>query len=123
MTSVFVITGADRAQQAEERERIRAQLAFYASTPSYQTVLEAHAWQHVGKQLTQLASQQRWKEMPALISDEMLQTFAIEAEAEEVGPAIQARYEGLIDRVSCYILPFEAGSNEAFWRGLLRSFQ
>jgi hypothetical protein len=61
--------------------------------------------------------------MPALISDEMLQTFAIEAEPEEVAPAIQARYEGLVDRVSCYILPFEAGSNEAFWRGLLRSFQ
>lgn len=123
MTSVFVITGASQAERAKEREHIRRQLAFYASTLSYRTVLEAHSWQDVGEQLTQLASQQRWEEMPALISDEILHAVAVEAEPEEVGPAIKERYEGLVDRVSCYMLPFVAGSNEAFWQALLRSLQ
>jgi probable F420-dependent oxidoreductase len=113
-TSVFVITGRDAATMAEQRERMRAQIAFYASTPTYRVVLEAHGWAEIGEQLSQMAKHQRWREMTALISDEMLQALAVEAEPDEIGPAIRERYTGLIDRVALYF-PFEPGLDDDFW--------
>ena len=53
--------------------------------------------------------------MPALITDEMLAAFAIEAAPDEIGPALKVRYEDLIDRVSLY-LPFVPGERDEFWR-------
>lgn len=119
-TSVFVITGRNQQAMAEQRERMRAQLAFYASTPTYRIVLEVHGWQAVGEELGQLAKRQRWHEMPSLISDDMLETFAVTAEPDEVGTAIRARYTGLIDRLALY-LPFEPGQDDALWRAVLRA--
>jgi probable F420-dependent oxidoreductase len=117
-SSVFIITGRDDAGIAEQRERMRSQIAFYASTPTYRVVLETHGWAEIGERLSQMAKQQRWKEMPALISDEMLHALAVEARPEEIGAAVRERYSGLIDRVAFY-LPFEPGSDDAFWRATI----
>lgn len=119
-TSVFVITGRSSAAIAEQRERMRAQLAFYASTPTYRVVLEAHGWGAIGEQLQPLAKRQRWDEMTTLISDEMLQAFAVEAAPDEIGAAIRARYDGLIERVAFY-LPFTPGQDDPFWQTTLRA--
>ncbi|MDQ3912444.1 MAG: LLM class F420-dependent oxidoreductase [Actinomycetota bacterium] len=114
-TSVFVITGEDEEQLEEQREKTRAQTAFYASTPTYRTVLEVHDWGEVGEKLGKLARDKKWDEMPELITDEMLHTFAIEAAPDELGPALKERYEGLIHRIALYI-PFIPGEKDAFWR-------
>ncbi|MBV9786548.1 MAG: TIGR03617 family F420-dependent LLM class oxidoreductase [Chloroflexi bacterium] len=117
-TSVFIITGRDAAAIAEQRERMRAQIAFYASTPTYRVVLETHGWGEIGEQLSQLAKRQRWPEMTALISDEMLRALTVEAGPSEIGAAMRERYTGLIDRIAFY-LPFEPGSDDAFWRATI----
>ena len=99
-TSAFVITGENREETTERRESVRSQISFYASTPTYRTVLEAHGWEEVGERLGTMAREKKWREMPALITDEMLATFAIEAVPDEIGPALKERYEGLIQRFS-----------------------
>jgi len=116
-TSVFVITGEE---SGEQREKMRAQISFYASTPTYRTVLEAHGWEEVGGRLGKLARDKRWEEMPELITDEMLRAFAVEAAPGEVGDALKERYEGLIDRVSLY-MPFIPGEKDEFWRVVVES--
>ena len=116
-TSVFVITGEE---SGEQREKLRAQISFYASTPTYRTVLEAHGWADVGEQLGKLARDKRWEEMPELITDEMVSAFAVEAVPGEVGDALKERYEGLIDRVSLYT-PFIPGDKDEFWRVVVES--
>jgi hypothetical protein len=65
--AVFVVTGGSEEEIGEKREKMRSQIAFYASTPTYRTVLEAHGWEEVGKQLTGLAGNKRWDEMPKLV--------------------------------------------------------
>jgi alkanesulfonate monooxygenase SsuD/methylene tetrahydromethanopterin reductase-like flavin-dependent oxidoreductase (luciferase family) len=120
ITSAFVITGRDAASIAALREQTRAQLAFYASTPTYRVVLAQHGWQDIGEHLSRLAATKRWHEMPALITDDMLHTFAVEATPDDVGPALRERYAGLIDRVALY-LPFTPGSDDAFWRGIIQT--
>jgi probable F420-dependent oxidoreductase len=119
-TSAFVITGESAAEVEEQREKMRAQISFYASTPTYRTVLEAHGWEEVGGRLGTMAREKKWREMPALITDDMLAAFAIEATPEEIGPALKERYEGLIDRVSLY-LPFVPGERDEFWQTVIQS--
>src|SRR5919107_1675017 len=119
-TSAFVITGENREETKERRESVRAQISFYASTPTYRTVLEAHGWVEVGERLGTMAREKNWREMPTLITDEMLAAFAVEAAPDEIGPALRERYDGLIDRVALY-LPFAPGEHDEFWRTVVES--
>lgn len=119
-TSVFVLTGESDEEIEEQREKVRAQISFYASTPTYRAVLEVHGWEEVGEKLGTLARDKKWEEMPELITDEMLHAFAIEAAPDQVGPALTERYEGLIDRVALY-LPFVPGERDDFWRATIES--
>jgi probable F420-dependent oxidoreductase len=119
-TSAFVIVTGDEDAAAEQRESVRSQISFYASTPTYRTVLEAHGWEEVGERLGNMAREKQWGEMPALITDEMISAFAVEAAPYEIGPALKERYEGLIDRVALY-LPFVPGERDEFWRTVVES--
>jgi len=119
-TSAFVIVTGDEEAAAEQRESVRAQISFYASTPTYRTVLEAHGWEDVGDRLAAMAREKKWREMPALITDEMLAAFTVEAAPDEIGPALRERYEGLLHRVALY-LPFVPGERDEFWRTVVES--
>ncbi|MBA2693055.1 MAG: TIGR03617 family F420-dependent LLM class oxidoreductase [Rubrobacter sp.] len=119
-TAVFVITGGNEEEISAQREAMRSQTAFYASTPTYRTVLEAHGWGEVGDALSGLAREKKWREMPDLITDEMLAAFAVEAAPEEVGAKLREKYEGAVDRVALY-LPFAPGERNGFWRGIIKS--
>jgi probable F420-dependent oxidoreductase len=119
-TSAFVISAESEERVTEQRESVRAQISFYASTPTYRTVLEAHGWEEVGDRLNALAREKKWREMPALVSDEMLATYATEAAPDELGATLKERYDGLIDRVALY-LPFVPGERDEFWRTVVGS--
>ncbi|HWS81157.1 MAG TPA: TIGR03617 family F420-dependent LLM class oxidoreductase [Rubrobacter sp.] len=119
-TSAFVISAESEVEAAEQRESVRAQISFYASTPTYRTVLEAHGWEEVGEKLGTMAREKKWREMPALVTDEMLAAFAVEAAPDDIGSALEERYTGLIDRVTLYI-PFVPGERDAFWQTVVES--
>jgi len=94
------------------------QISFYASTPSYRRVFSLHGWDDVAEQLSRLASKGRWGEMPGLITDEILATFAVVADPDDVPAALQERYQGLADRLNLY-MPFMPGERDGFWRKVL----
>jgi probable F420-dependent oxidoreductase len=119
-TAVFVISGESEEEIEEEREKMRAQISFYASTPTYRTVLEAHGWEEVGERLGRLARDKRWDEMSDLVTDEMLGAFAVEAAPDEVRGVLNERYEGLIDRVALYEA-FVPGERDDLWRKVVGS--
>jgi len=104
-----------------EREAVRAQIAFYASTPSYKAVLDVHGWGDINQKLGRLAARQKWDEMPALVSDELLNAVAILAPLEEIPARVRARYAGVLDRVSLY-LPFLLDEADK-WRAWVRAFK
>jgi probable F420-dependent oxidoreductase len=117
VSSVFTITGPNEAAIDATRALAREQIAFYASTPTYRVVLAAHGWQDVGEQLSRLVAQKRWSQMSALITDEMLDVFAVQAPLDRVGQAIRARYDGVLDRVFGYV-PFVPGELDGAWRAI-----
>jgi probable F420-dependent oxidoreductase len=113
--TVFIVTNET------ERAFAREQVAFYASTPTYRSVLEFHGWEETARQLSHLAARGRWEEMPALITDEMLAEFAVEAAPGELANRLHNRYAGLADRITLY-KPFEPGEQDAFWESLRAGF-
>jgi probable F420-dependent oxidoreductase len=115
-TSAFVITSP------EEEAFVRAQIAFYASTPSYRAVMALHGWGSTAERLSALAGRGNWGEMPALIEDEMLATFAVTASSSALPAALLGRYAGLVDRLAVY-LPFIPGARDGLWRELAAAFE
>ena len=117
-----MITGPDEAAIENMRALAREQIAFYASTPTYRVVLAAHGWQDAGEQLSRMAAAKRWGEMGALITDEMLAVFAVQAPLDRLGQALRARYDGVLDRVACY-MPFVPGEWDDIWRTTIAAAQ
>ena len=106
---VFVVTGNDERELAERRDAIRQQIAFYGSTPSYRGVLELHGWGELQPELTKMSKQGQWVEMGKLIDDDMLETFAVVAEPDDVPAKLHARCGGFVDRLMC---TFPMGDDE-----------
>jgi probable F420-dependent oxidoreductase len=98
----FVVTGTTEEEMATATADLRRQIAFYGSTPAYRKVLEEHGWGDLQTDLRHLSKLGAWEQMGALIDDEMLDTFAIVAEPEEIPAKLSARYGDLVDRVSFY---------------------
>ena len=98
--SVLVATGRTPNEQAAARAATRAQVAFYASTPAYRSVMAHHGWETVHEELHALSRRGQWNSMGKLINDEMLDTFAICATPERVLATARERYEGLVDRIN-----------------------
>ena len=111
-THAFVVTSP------EESTFVRAQIAFYASTPSYRAVMALHGWDEIAEKLSSLVRKGQWGEMTTLIDDEILSTFAVVADVPDLAPALKERYQGLVDRLGLY-LPFTPGDRDAFWSKLV----
>jgi hypothetical protein len=117
----FAIVGATKEEREAQREAIRRQVAFYASTPSYRTLLALHGWETQGERLSALASRGRWDDMSALVTDEMLSEFAVEGRTlAEAAAALRARYDGLLDRTAFY-MPFVEGDRHEEWRSAVQA--
>ncbi len=86
-----------------EREGVRQRIAFYASTPTYRPVLEAHGWEALGDELHALTRAGKWDEMPACIPDEVVDEVAVTgSSARELADLALERYGGLVERVNIH---------------------
>lgn len=103
----FVVTGANEDQMKAAAAGTRQQIAFYGSTPAYRGVLDLHGWGGLQDELNVLSKQGKWVEMGELITDDILNTFAVVGEPERVAPELSARYGDVIDRISFYA-PYKA---------------
>ena len=96
----FVITGSDQKTIESRKENVKRQIAFYFSTRTYFPVLEVHGFEEVGQKLHELSLKGEWDQMAGLISEEMLDTFAVIGPYDEVASRIKERFGGLLDELS-----------------------
>ncbi|HSK65932.1 MAG TPA: TIGR03617 family F420-dependent LLM class oxidoreductase, partial [Anaerolineales bacterium] len=99
------------ATSPEEMNFARAQISFYASTPSYRSVMDLHGWGGVAENLSAHAAKGEWMEMPMLITDEMLSEFCLVTEESKLAEGLKQRYAGIADRLSVYT-PFVPGEKD-----------
>lgn len=109
------------ATSPEEEAFARMQVAFYASTPSYKSVMDLHGWGETAEKLSGFASKGEWAEMPMLITDEMLNEFCLMTTQEKLAEDLKKRYEGIADRLTLYT-PFVPGERDEWWKKLTSFF-
>jgi len=109
------------ATTPEEMNFARAQISFYASTPSYRPVMDLHGWNDVAEKLSAHAARGEWTEMPMLITAEMLNEFCVVTEEDKLAGELKKRYDGIADRLTLYT-PFVPGERDAWWRELAKKF-
>ena len=101
---------------------MKQQIAFYASTRTYQPVLAAHGLEELTPRLHALSLAGDWEGMADLISDETLDLFAVSGAFEEIGERIRERYRGLYDRTQLYP-SFQPALDDPRWRAVLSAFE
>ncbi|MFZ4719130.1 MAG: LLM class F420-dependent oxidoreductase [Ilumatobacteraceae bacterium] len=116
----FVVTGNTEDEMAAAAAGTRQQIAFYGSTPAYRSVLEIHGWGELQDELNRLSKQGQWAEMGNLITDEILETFAVVGQPETVAPELHRRYGDVIQRISFYA-PYK--SDPERWAGVLEALK
>jgi probable F420-dependent oxidoreductase len=100
---VFVVTGETEDERRAAESEARRQIAFYASTPTYRPFLAYHGWEALGQELSALAREGRFPDMPAQVPDALLDVVAVSAEPAALGEALRARYPGsLVQRIYPY---------------------
>ena len=75
-------------EMAAAAAAVKATIAFYGSTPAYRPVLELHGWAAWPTSCTPLSvgrREDKWTAMRDLVDDEVLGTFAVVADPEDVG--------------------------------------
>src|SRR5947207_999304 len=117
---VFIVTGTSEEDHVKADRGTREQLAFYGSTPAYRTVLEHHGWGDLQTDLNAMSKQGKWQEMGDLITDDMVETFAVVGEPEEIPKLVLARYGDMLDRVNFYA-PYK--SDPERWSKILAGFK
>jgi probable F420-dependent oxidoreductase len=91
----FLAIARDGEGVAAARSALKQHIAFYASTRTYHAVLEFHGWLDVGHELHRLSREGKWREMPAQISDEMLDEWAIVGTCDELADRLTERCSGV----------------------------
>ena len=113
---MFVVTGADHEAMAKGAAGVRQQFAFYGSTPAYRKVLDLHGWGDLQDDLNRMSKEGRWKEMGDLVTDEILEAFAVVAPLDRVAAGLKARWGDVLGRISFYA-PY--GTDPAQWTDII----
>jgi probable F420-dependent oxidoreductase len=99
---VLAALGSDKQARARAETAVRAQIAFYGSTPPYRPVLDLHGWGELHERLNQLSRRQEWAAMGDLITDDVLAAFAVSGTPTDVAATLQQRFGDVVDRISLY---------------------
>jgi probable F420-dependent oxidoreductase len=117
---VFMVTGQSDADLEQASTAVRRQIAFYGSTPAYRPVLDLHGWGGLQDELNTLSKRGQWDEMGKLVTDEVLDTFAVTGTPEELPGLVHRRYGDLVDRLAFYA-PYRTEAER--WAGVVAAFK
>jgi probable F420-dependent oxidoreductase len=99
---VFMIVGDTEEELAPQRAAARRQLAFYGSTRTYEPVFAQHGYDGSSGRLHRLLAKGDVTGMEQVITDEMLDVYAVTATWDDLPAKLLERYEGVVDRVFPY---------------------
>ncbi|MCL4413412.1 MAG: LLM class F420-dependent oxidoreductase [Actinobacteria bacterium] len=116
----FVVTGDNDEEMKAATQAVKAQIAFYGSTPAYLPVLELHGWGELHKDLNRLSKRGEWVKMGEMIPEEVLRAFSVVCSPEEVPAEVLTRFGDVVDRFSFYA-PYRMEPER--WSAILAGFK
>ncbi len=118
----LVATGPDEETLVNRIADVRARVAFYASTPAYRPCFDIWGLGDLADHLSTLSRAQKWEEMPSLVDDEMLNTFAVVGAYDEIAGKLVERYAGVLDQVG-FSIPVDDEEDAAAMVDMIRQVQ
>jgi len=100
---VFAVPGDTPEDRAALIERTRVQIAFYGSTRNYAFQFDDLGFEGTSARLNERMKAGDLAGMAALITDEMLEHYAVIAPWDDLADALLARYDGVAARVVMYL--------------------
>lgn len=108
---VFAIPGDTPEERARMLQVTRTQLAFYGSTPNYAFQLDDLGFEGTTERLGRLLAQGDVAAMASVITDDMLERFALVARWDDMADALIARYAGVAARIVTYLAADDLARN------------
>lgn len=90
----FLCAAPNKDALAKAVEGMKSTIAFYGSTRSYRSSFEIDGWGDTADELHKLSVQQKWREMPKLVSEEMVHAFAAVGTYDQIASVIKKRFAG-----------------------------
>jgi probable F420-dependent oxidoreductase len=109
---LMVVSGHNDEEMERAAGIVRQQIAFYGSTPAYRVALEAHGWGDLQEELNALSKRGGWVEMGKLVTDDVLEEFAVVGPMNEIAGRIRTRVDKWADRIS-FGVPYVG--NAEYW--------
>lgn len=103
MIPVFAVPGDTPEERQDMLNRTRLQISFYGSTPNYAFQFDDLGFEGVTPQLGALMKQGDMQGMMNLVTDEMLEHFAVVARWDDMADALLERYQGTASRIITYL--------------------
>jgi probable F420-dependent oxidoreductase len=100
---VFAVPGDTAEERSKLLERARAGIAFYGSTRDYAFQFDDLGFEGTSARLNERLKAGDVPGMAALITDEMLEHFAVIAPWNDMAAALRQRYGGLATRLVAYL--------------------
>jgi probable F420-dependent oxidoreductase len=98
----FTAPGDTTDEQERWRGRVRAQVAFYGSTPNYAFIFDQLGREGTTERIRERMRAGDLEGMAAVIDDDLLRHFCVSGTFAEVADGLVARYDGLAARVVLY---------------------
>jgi probable F420-dependent oxidoreductase len=99
---VFTIVGDTPEEQAPWKERAKSQIAFYGSTKNYAFQFDMLGFEGTSARLNERLKAGDMAGMSDLITDEMLEVYAVTATWDELADKLVDRYKGVASRLIMY---------------------
>jgi len=99
---VMTIVGDSDEERANERELVRASLAFYGSTPNYAFILDQAGFEGTTARIREKQKAGDFAGMAAQITDEHIAAFATESTWDGLTDALAEKYAGTATRLVLY---------------------
>jgi probable F420-dependent oxidoreductase len=116
----FIVARDTDEEIAAGAQFVKQQIAFYGSTPAYRPVLDLHGWGELQDELNAMSKRGAWEDMPALINDEILDTFAVIGTPEAAASEVQRRYGDIATRIT---FPIPDGAEPERWAAVFDSLR
>jgi len=118
----FAAVGATDEEIQKARRSVAQNISFYGSTRTYQGVFDVHGWGDLTTKLHEMSLAGEWAAMGELITDDVLEQFAVIGKPEAVGREMIKRY-GDACSTCTYGAPTRTDAETATVKRVIQSLQ
>jgi probable F420-dependent oxidoreductase len=117
----FLCAAPNQDALAKAVDAMKSTIAFYGSTRSYRSSFEIDGWGDTADELHKLSVQQKWREMPKLVSEEMVHAFAAVGTYDQIASVIKKRFAG-VNRLG-FDMPFRNDRDRGVLKEVLQDLR